>query len=209
MLLSDENANKASSIDASQVQQIFDEYVLKDDDYRTRNPLEVKKVVGNTSSFPSTSKLSVGGSTDISTKLLTNEVPCLNENICQQISREQCNNFTGENLSTTSELKNECAHDCNGDLIGGCELIEEWHLPFIGAEVVCVSDSMSGENERNNGDYDLTANIESEVTQSYKDANNYLDETFKPLEEVSLPMVSYTTKCFADLTYEKDKELQM
>ena len=52
------------------------------------------------------------------------------------------------------------AVDCNGELIGGCTLIEEWHLPFVGAEVVCVPNSISGEyEEENNGKYDFTANV--------------------------------------------------
>ena len=184
-MLSDENANDSVPT-STQVQQIFDEHVLRDDECRTRNPLEPKKVIENASSSSSISKLCVGGSTDISTKLLTNEVPCLNENICHQISREQSNN-TVENLSI-GEVRKECAQDCNGDLIGGCELIEEWHLPFIGAEVVCVPDSMSGELERteNNGECDLTANIESQVTQTKFDALNFLNEKETSSKESSL-----------------------
>ena len=208
--MSDENANNSVPT-STQVQQIFDEYVLRDDDCRTRNPLEPKKVVENASSSPSISKLSVGGSTDISTKLLTNEVPCLNENICHQISREQSSN-TGENLSI-GEVRNECAQDCNGDLIGGCELIEEWHLPFIGAEVVCVPDSMSGELERteNNGECDLTANIESQVTQTTFDAPNFLNEQDNSSKEALLPMISYTTKSISELTSKKatEEEIQI
>ena len=202
--MSDENANNSVPT-STQVQQIFDEHVLRDDEYGTRNPLEPKKVIENASSS-SISKLCVGGSTDITTKLLTNEVPCLNENICHQISREQSNN-TGENLSI-GEVRKECAQDCSGDLIGGFELIEEWHLPFIGAEVVCVPDSMSGELERteNNGECDLTANIESQVTQTKFDALNFLNEKHKSSREALLPMISYTTKSISELTYEKAKE---
>ena len=100
------------------MQQISDECNVRDDNYTTRNPLLPKKVVGDTSCL-STSKLSVGGSSEISTNLLTHEIPRLIDNNCPQIShQEQCNNNPRENLGIV-EVLDECAHDYKGDLIGG------------------------------------------------------------------------------------------
>ena len=152
-----------------------------------------------------------------------------NEHVCQHqenVKREneqpipltelpdigQCN--VAENLNVNHI--NECAFDCNGELIGGCTLIEEWHLPFVGAEVVCVPNSISGEyEEENNGKCDFTANVYgSQGSEFSHDLDPNIDHLYfdtQIIEGRSEPprMISYTTKTVAEINCAKANHNEM
>ena len=124
---------------------------------------------------------------------------------------EQCNAVGNSN----NEQRGECALDCSGELTGGCTLVDEWHLPSLGAEVVCIPDSMSNKYEVNNGEYYLTANNEPLNATEFKHKEekdvyeqNYFRRTSQSKLQAS-EVITYTTKSIAEETCVKHENIQI
>ena len=121
----------------------------------------------------------------------------------------QCNAVGNSN----NEQRGESALVCSGELTGGCTLVDEWHLPSLGAEVVCIPDSMSNKYEANNGEYYLTANNEplnaiefnhKEEKDVYEQNNVSRTSQFK-LETSGV--ITYTTKSIAEESCAKHEDV--
>ena len=137
----------------------------------------------------------------------------VNMNYCYPFYEEQCSNISGKH--NNDHLRDACALDCSGELTDGCTLVEEWHLPYIGAEVVCIPDSISSENQDNdNGDLYLPANIElSNIEFSHVSKEGNFDQmqiakNAKSKFEIS-DIITYTTKTVAEVTCAKNEIVQM